>query len=193
MAAATTAAASTTTVSGSAAVESCYLEWASWILSEAHWFDSALFPDGFYTQFETLTTNVYSTYTLCDGIPRIVLDGTLNYTTLTFSNRELVYTYESALRPSPVILSATTTVIPVLGASSVAVVTSTFDEPTPTCRIGPSDCASLYAASSNAMFTSGHLNISASPPIFACATAFDELATVSQYPCYVGIPIVQLI
>ena len=201
MAAATTAAASTTTVgfvSGSAAVESCYLEWASWITNEADWFISAHFPGGIHTEsFETLTTTVYSTYTLCDGIPRIVLDGTLNYTTLTMSEGfvtpAIVYTYESALPPSPVILSTTTTVIPVLGPASVASVTTTFGEPSPTCQIAPSDCASLYVASSNAMFTGGRINISASPPIFACVTAFDQWSTINSSPCVVLIPIVQLL
>ena len=184
-------------VSGSAAVESCYLEWGSWLTDQAIWWYSEVFVGGFSTEFATLTSTVYSTYTLCDGIPRIVLDGVLNYTTITVTERfatpTFTYTYESALAPSPVILSTVTTVIPLLAPVSVATLTSTYDQPSPTCQVGPSDCASLYMASSNAMFTGGGINYTASPPLFACETVYGDSPPDIDYQCVVYIPIVQLI
>jgi len=196
-----TTAASTTTVSfvnGSAAVQSCYLDWASWILADAEWFVSEVFGDEFVTvTSETITSIVYSTYKLCDGIPRAVLDGDLNYTTVTISQDfvtpPISYTYESILSPSLVVLSTVTITEAVIGPVSVRSLTTTFDEPLPTCIIAPSDCASLYVESSNAMFTGGGINYTASPPLFACATVFDEYLPRTDYSCVVDIPVVQLI
>jgi len=185
-------------VSGSVAVEGCYLAWASWLASLSSWEYSAEFGDSptTLTEIFNFTTTVYSTYKLCDGIPRAVISGNVNYTTLTGTvdafTPPLVYTFESILSPSLVIVSVITTVTSwTVTAPDSAMLTQTaafYSSPFPTCAIDPSDCASLYVASSNAMFTGGGINLTASPPVF-CETAF---ASFSEYPCYLYIPIVQL-
>jgi len=187
-------------VSGSAAVASCNLAWASWLASSESWENSAVFgfsPTTTLTEIFNSTTTVYSTYKLCDGIPRAVISGNVNYTTLTGTVNAfmppLVYSFESILSPSLVIVSIITTVtswtLTASGFPTQTLTAGSYSSPSPTCAIDPSDCASLYVASSNAMFTGGGINLTASSPIF-CETAFENF---SEYPCYLYIPIVQLI
>jgi len=194
----------------SAAVESCNQAWASWVAAQD---DVTVFPWFNITpttiSFETVTSYVYSTYKLCDGIPRIVLDGPLNYTTVTivddFYTPALSYSYESFLLPSPIVASTFITSNPVIsevGSIPNSILTaipsallSVVEEPLPSCQIDLSDCATLLAASSNAMFTGGGINITASPVLWACEDVFllDTPSSQSGYPCYIEIPIVQLI
>ena len=201
------AAADTTTVyvSDSAGIASCLSEWSSWFSTELIDFvsEAELLSLTLTTiSFETTTSTVYSTYVLCDGIPRIVIDGPLNYTMVTvtedYVTPKVIYSYESALPPSPVVVSTFVTsvaVLDILGSIPSGAWTSTYAEPpTPTCQIDASDCASLYAASSNAMFTGGGINTTASPPLLACDVVFLEpTASQSNYPCFIEVPIVQLI
>jgi len=212
-------------VSGSAAIESCVLEWLSWDSSQLEMMPGYNATQTLITlSFETVTSTFYSTYTLCDGIPRIVLDGPLNFSTATstldFYTPEVVYTYESLIWPSPVVASTAVTTIPVVvvEASTSEIngnciyteyhstpvyecetgggYTSAWtpEPPFPACNIDPSDCASLSAASSDAMFTGGGINITASPSLIACETAFNDwMWGPESYPCAIEIPVVQLI
>lgn len=185
-------------VSGSAAVESCNLEWANWQSNYADWLNSEIWASGTTTEtLFTTTSTLYSTYTLCDGIPRVVVSDDSNYTTVTrtlgFYTPPLAYTYESLPSPSPVVLSVITTVIPILGPVGDPMPwTTSFDTPMPTCKIGPEDCASLYTAASNARFTGGGITTPI-PPADACDTVYDIPESSIDYPCYVFIPLVQLV
>jgi len=110
----------------------------------------------------------------------------------------VVYSYESVLSPSALIASTFITSEPVLsleGTIPTTVATSDLNDFdfTPTCQIDPSDCASLYAASSNAMFTGGGINITASPPLLACDEVFLQPPPSNDSDCFVSMPLVQLI
>lgn len=66
---------------------SCYSAWVDYYSSEAEWSTS---EGGFYTtetDLDTLTVTVYSTYKLCDGIPRAIVAGP----TITTSTWETTY------------------------------------------------------------------------------------------------------
>ena len=215
-----------TYVSGSAAIESCILAWVSWVSASVEMQPgySEAQTQSLTTSYTTVTSTFYSTYTLCDGIPRIVLDGPLNFSTATstldFYTPEVVYTYESLIWPSPVVASTAVTTIPVVvvEASTSEIYGNciyteyhstpvyecetgggytsawTPEPPFPACNINPSDCASLSAASSDAMFTGGGINITASPSLIACETAFNDwMWGPESYPCAIEIPVVQLI
>ena len=218
-----------TYVSGSAAIESCILAWVSWVSASVEMQPgySEAQTQSLTTSYTTVTSTFYSTYTLCDGIPRIVLDGPLNYSTCTVTDDwytpEVVYSYDCVLEPSPVVVSTVVTDSPFV---EVAAASSTYDTCTftddystpayiytyecetswaytptttleplrPNCHIDASDCASLSAASSNAMFTGGGINSTASPTLFACQTVFtDWILGPDSYPCNIEIPLVQLI
>jgi len=187
-------------VSGSAAIESCILEWITW------WSDFTEFwePQTTYSlatpSLLTETSTLYSTYTLCDGIPRIAVDGPLNYTTVTASvdyTWGLVYSYVSVLPPSPIIVSTVITTITMISTTSTLPPPpwpSNFDTPAPNCEVDLSDCLSLYVAASNAMFTGGGINTTASPPLWACDQALNEdVVSLNESPCIVSFPLVQLI
>lgn len=190
---------STTTtsfVSGSAAVESCDLEWASWhssFLSSAQSVEQA---SSTIIEISTSTYTIYSTYKLCDGIPRAVPTGNLSYTMKTMSeiiySPPIIFSWESLLMPSYVSLSTTTTLITISVLLDEKIITANFDN-TPTCLIGPSDCASLFSASSNAMFTGGAISYTTPPFPWECETAFADNLPPTNYSCYVSIPVVQLV
>ena len=183
-------------VSGSAAVESCYLELASWASASASW-ESSLLSTAVLTEVYTSTVTVYSTFRLCDGMPRAVVYGNASSTLQTNSLQDTPYivTWEEVFMPSPIILSTLFTIVTEEYLDWSGSFTSTtsipaFPVPEPTCLIGPSDCTSLYFASSNAMFTGGGLNTTASPPLpESCFVRLVEQA----YPCYIYIPLIQLI
>jgi len=185
-------------VSGSVAVESCYLAWASWETASQQWYTSAA---GFQTATDTATNvrTIYSTYKLCDGFPRAVLTG--NYTFITTTSTDIIefnpsfyltLTSTGLIQPSPVIVSVFTTVytttITVVNVLNYPSTTAFYSVPPPACEIDPTDCASLYAASSNAMYTGGSYNSTASPTV-VCGTALKS----STAPCYITIPSAQLI
>jgi len=181
---------STSYVSGSAAVESCYLAWASWYSDLFIWETTAGDPTT-QIQIANLTNTIYSTYKLCDGIPRAVTSSNGSYYTTTEydSGNGYTNTETSVVVPSPIILSTITTLTTVTGVfPQVYLNPSDFTSPSPTCTIAPTDCASLYAASSNAMWAGGSLNISASPDVY-CETEVN-LPTTS---CVLVIPTVQLV
>ena len=186
-------------VTGTAAVESCNMEWADFENSYLDFEDSLLWAAGsiLYTVSGAITSTIYSTYKLCDGVPRAVLTGNTSYSLVTVTSPQwtppLVYTYESIILPSPVILTVITTTVTItipLPVSEVGF--SPYSVLPPICKVGASDCASLYIASSNAMFTGGGgINATASPPLYACGTAFDNYT--ESLPCYIGVPTIPLI
>lgn len=191
----------TSYVNGSAAVLSCYSAWADWESSSVAWYDA---NDGPYitTVTNTLNVTVYSTYKLCDGIPRAVVSGqteTSVYTTDAFVGigtlTYQVQTITTLIPPQPIIVTTyITTEITVVTAYSggelnALSTTLFYPVPTPTCEIAPTDCASLYDASSNAMWTGGSFNATASPAPL-CNSGNPEFST---YPCTISIPAVQLV
>jgi len=190
---------STTTtsfVSGSAAVESCYLEWASWQSSFFSSGQAAIYASSTHIEISTSTSTIYSTYKLCDGIPRVVPAGNLSYTMKTMSEiiykPPIIFSWESPIMPPLFSLSTTTSIVTLVDLVDENIITVNLNN-TPTCLIGPSDCASLYVASSNAMFTGGAINYTTPPVLRACVTAFADNLPPTDYSCYVSIPVVQLI
>jgi len=148
----------------------------------------------------TLLSTIYSTYKLCDEIPRAVVTGNSFSTTTILSTFDggtypnVIFTEVSIIEPSPIILSIvtitiTTTYVNVIDHSLNFPSTTTFySVPHPSCTFNPTDCASLYAASSNAQWTSGSFNRTASPPV-SCGTIINP----ETAPCNLYIPTAQLI
>ena len=187
----------TSYVSGSAAIESCYLAWANWLNSSEDWFNSVDGPTVTTSEVDTITSTIYSTFTLCDGFPRAFLSpstSTITYTRLSPSDGTTYTTMsELTIEPSPIIVSIITVVSTETwsyDAGSVDWSTDTLFYPTPgpDCELAPTDCASLSIASSNAMWTGGSFNLNASPTVY-CFTTFAYPTTA---PCWISVPTVRL-
>ena len=175
------------------------MAWASWETSSSLWWAEAGDPTTI-TEIETLTSTIYSTYKLCDGIPRAFVSGPSPYITTTLldvysdgNGGEITYTEVSIIEPSPIIVSIITSVItttlfydqnPVNEVST----TTNYQIPPPTCTIDPIDCASLYAASSNAMWIGGSFNQFVSPTVVCATQVYTPTAS-----CFIHVPSVQLI
>jgi hypothetical protein len=188
----------TSYVNGSAAVLSCYYAWADWESSSVAWYNS---NNGPYTTTGTYSINVtvYSTYKLCDGIPRAVVSGqteTSVYTTAAFDGGGdyQTQTITTLIPPQPIVVTTYITIITAVDTLysydfDVSITTSFYTVPTPTCEIAPTDCASIYAMSSNAMWTGGSFNATAMP-YYGCVT---EIPGFGTWPCTISIPTVQLV
>lgn len=190
----------TSYVNGSAAVLSCYYSWADWQSSSEAWYFS---NNGPYLSTGTYTLNVtvYSTYKLCDGIPRAVVSGQTETSVTTATDFVGVggVTYQTQtittfIPPQPIVITTYITTITAVDTQysydfDVSTTTSFYTVPTPTCEIAPSDCASIYDMSSNAMWTGGSFNATAMPQ-YDCVTENSAFAT---YPCTISIPAVQLV
>jgi hypothetical protein len=189
------------TATGDASLQSCYASWASWWSASIAYVYSTrdVYPTQTTVNIWTLTSTIYSTYTLCDGIPRAVVSpGGSSSTTTSLeiypdgNGQNFTYTTVLFIVPSPIILS----VITVLSTETDTFyddypplpTTTTFLIPTPACTINPTDCAILQAASSDAMWTGGSYNVSASPIVLCGIEVNTPTGTCSIY-----IPSAQLI
>ena len=165
----------TSYVNGSSAIQSCYTAWAEWGNEFYSWYGEGQAP---YYLVETWTYWVteYSTFTLCDGWPRV---DAAPFTTWISTDQ---YSYPSNASGLEVITVPTTVkhVIPTPAAvltsyytATVVTITSyngpgllvftsggsdysvtpTFPVPTPDCEIAPTDCMSLVYSVFYAQFT----------------------------------------
>ena len=188
----------TSYVSGSAAIWSCGVAWGDYMSAEGDAIDlEAGLSPVLGTWSWTTNITVYDIYTLCDGIPRVIVSGSTMTTTylttaLVLDNLTIASTTEeftSIVEPTPVVITVTQTVTTIIAESFVLVSpTPTSFIPSPTCNIAPTDCAWLVSESSNALWTGGSLNLSAVPSVWCT-----YVQTVPLSSCMLSVPAVQLI
>ena len=169
-----------------------------------------------YTQLytATYTATAYSTFTLCDGWPRVdaipvttwitlddpeyYFDGTgwTTYGTTTITWEKTIPAPAAAL--STYYVTSVDTVVYVSDSWSCATgpdcTSSWACPPTPDCQIEPTDCMSLMYSSFNAQFTATQSNNPFSLPVL-CDT-MDDLAYSEidgLFPCTISVPTVQLL